>query len=123
MDYSDINNKWKQFLNENTFKEDKIIDPNKKKKKKKAKEDGGKEVITNEWEEFQHQDEEQMDEYVLPDGGTQGTPKSDYNNAVDSVEEEQLEEMSAMSGGAVQGHAGGAGGSFMSKKAFKRKWA
>ena len=126
MNYKDINDKWKSFLLENTFKEDMIINPDEEKgkgNKKKSKKKVGpppkkaKELMTdpsfvvkNEYEEF---DEDQM-----ADGDGAG-----YNNAVDAVEENQLEEMSAMSGGAVEGHAGGAGGSFMSKKAFKRKWA
>ncbi len=113
MNYKDINDKWKSFLFENTFKEDKLIDTDKAKKKKKRKpekknKEDGKEIITNEYEEFEN-------EAVInePSG-------SETNKAVDSVEEEeQLEEMSSMSGGAVQGYAG----SFMSKKAFKRKWA
>ena len=127
MNYKDINDKWKSFLLENTFKEDMIINPgeekgeiNKKNKKKSKKKVGpppkkAKELMTdpsfvvkNEWEEFEN-------EAVInePSG-------SETNKAVDSVEEEeQLEEMSSMSGGAVQGYAG----SFMSKKAFKRKWA
>jgi len=135
MNYKDINDKWKSFLLENTFKEDMIINPdeekdeiNKKNNKKKNKKKVGpppkkaKELMTdpsfvvkNEWEEFEN-------EAVInePSG-------SETNKAVDSVEEEQLEEMSAMSGGpgasSVEGYAGGAGGSFMSKKAFKRKWS
>ncbi len=36
MSFKTINDKWKNFLNENTFKEDKII-PRKKKKSKKRK--------------------------------------------------------------------------------------
>ena len=78
MNYKDINDKWKSFLFENAFKEDKIIDPKKKKKKrkpeKKHKEDG-KEIITNEYEEFEN-------EAVInePSG-------SETNKAVDSVEE------------------------------------
>jgi hypothetical protein len=120
MNYKDINDKWKSFLFENTFKEDKLIDPDKAKKKKKRKpekkaEDGEKEIITNEWEEFE--------EWTLPSSRNEGTQSAGYNDAVDSVEEEQLEEMSAVSAGAIEGHAGGAGGSFMSKKAFKRKWS
>lgn len=130
MNYKDINDKWKSFLFENTFKEDKLIDPDKAKKKKKRKpekkhKEDGKEIITNEFEEFQHQEEE-MDEWTLPSSRNEGTQSAGYNDA-DSVEEEQLEEMSAMSGGpgasSVEGYAGGAGGSFMSKKAFKRKWS
>lgn len=121
MNYKDINDRWKSFLLENTFKEDMIINPDKEKGKKKSKKKVGpppkkaKELMTdpsfvvkNEWEEFEN-------EAVInePSG-------SETNKAVDSVEEEeQLEEMSSMSSGAVQGYAG----SFMSKKAFKRKWA
>ena len=125
MNYKDINDKWKSFLFENTFKEDKLVKPGKEKKKhlkdkskKKHKEDG-KEIITNEFEEYQ---EEEMDEIAAPDGGSPGPVG--YS---DTVEEEQLEEMSAMSGGpgvsSAEGYAGGSGGSFMSKKAFKRKWS
>ena len=49
MNYKDINDKWKSFLFENTFKEDIIFDPEQEKKKKikkkeksakKKKEDG-----------------------------------------------------------------------------------
>jgi len=110
MNYKDINNKWKQFLNENTFKEDALIDKKKNKKKDKKREDG-KEIIVseddvNEWEEFE--------ETVV--NGLSGA-ESDTNDATDSVEEEkQLEEMSAMSGGAVQGYAGNA---FAPKKKIK----
>ena len=125
MNYKDINDKWKSFLFENTFKEDKLIDTDKAKKKKKRKpekknKEDGKEIITNEYEEFEEQ-QEGMDEWSLPTYvGSEGPQSAGYNDAVDSVEEgEQLEEMSSMSGGAVQGYAG----SFMSKKAFKRKWA
>lgn len=98
MKYEEINNRWKSFLVENAFKEDKLV--NKKDKKKDDKEEKGKEIIVSEedvkeWEEF--------DEAVInePSG-------SDTNKAVNSVEEESLEEMSAMSGGAVQGYAGNA---------------
>ena len=37
MNYKDINDKWKSFLFENTFKEDVIFDPEQEKKKKKKK--------------------------------------------------------------------------------------
>lgn len=105
MNYGDINNKWKQFLAENTFKEDVIVKPEKKKKKNK------KEIIVsedevNEWEEFEHQDES-----VINDQSGSGT-----NNATDSVEEESLEEMSAVSAGAITGYAGNA---FAPKKKVK----
>lgn len=43
MNYKDINDKWKVFLTENTFKEDKVI-PSKKKKRHKDK----KKLITSE---------------------------------------------------------------------------
>ena len=100
MDYKDINDKWKSFLFENTFKEDVIFDPEQEKKKKKKKKEknaekkreDGKEVITNEWEEFEE-------------------------------ENESLEEMSAMSGGAVEGHAGGSEGPWISEEEFKKRWS
>jgi len=87
MSYNDINNRWKNFLAENTFKEDALVS---KKSKKKNKNKDKKELITSEeqdiseWEEFQEE-----------------------------KEEDSLEEMSAMSGGAVQGYAGNA---FSNKK-------
>ena len=104
MNYKDINDKWKSFLFENTFKEDVIFDPEQEKKKKKKKKEkntekkreDGKEIITNEYEEFG---------------------------------EDPIEEISSMSGGpgdssgSVEGHMGGSKGPWMSKKAFKRKWA
>lgn len=79
MDYKDINDRWKKFLFENTFKEDKLIDPDKAKKKKKQKpeardKEDGKQIITNEFEDF----------------------------------EESLEEMSGMSGGSVSFGVGNA---------------
>ena len=37
MNYKDINDKWKSFLFENTFKEDIIFNPEQQKKKKKRK--------------------------------------------------------------------------------------
>ena len=37
MNYKDINDKWKSFLFENTFKEDVIFNPEQEKKKKKRK--------------------------------------------------------------------------------------
>ena len=112
MDYSDISNKWKQFLAENTFKEDVLINKDKKKKAKKKERKDDKEIIVSEedsvseWEEFQ--------EAVLNEpSGTDG------NNAVNSVEEEEsLEEMSAMSAGAVHGYAGNA---FAPKKKLRRR--
>jgi hypothetical protein len=123
MNYKDINDKWKSFLLENTFKEEIIIDPNQQKKKKKKKKEknaekkkeGDKEIITNEWEEF--------DEWALTNNSEQESKSAGYNDAVDSVEEnkEELEEMSAMSGGAVEGYAGAS--PFMSKKAFKKRWS
>ena len=124
MNYKDINDKWKSFLFENTFKEDIIFSPEQEKKKKKRKKEknsekkkeDGKDIITNEYEEF--------DEWTLPSSRNEGTQSAGYNDAV-SVEEnkEELEEMSSMSGGDVVGHAGGSTGPWMSKKAFKRKWA
>ena len=106
MNYKDINDKWKAFLFENTFKEDIIFNPELEKKKKKKKQHkhlskkkaSEKELIANEWEEAEQ-------------------------------ENESLEEMSAMSGvpgdsgSSVEGYAGGSKGPWMSKKAFKRKWA
>lgn len=37
MEYKDINDKWKAFLAENTFKEDKVIGDKKKKRRKDKK--------------------------------------------------------------------------------------
>jgi len=54
MNYKDINDKWKAFLTENTFKEDKII-PSKKKKRHKDK----KKLITS---ESDSEDSEELDE-------------------------------------------------------------
>jgi hypothetical protein len=108
MNYKDINDKWKMFLTENAFKEDIVIKPEKDKKKKKK---GKKEIIVseeddvNEWEEFE-------EAVINEPSGSEG------NEATNSVEEEEnLEEMSAMSGGAVQGYAGNA---FAPKKKHKR---
>jgi len=108
MNFKDINDKWKSFLTENAFKEDKLV---KKDKKQKAKNKDGKkkELIVseeddvNEWEEFE--------EAVINEPSD-----SEGNKAINSVEEENLEEMSAMSGGAVQGYAGNA---FAPKKKVK----
>lgn len=112
MDYSDINSKWKQFLAENTFKEDILINKDKKKKTKKKDRKDDKEIIVSEedsvseWEEFQ--------EAVLNEpSGTDG------NNAVNSVEEEEsLEEMSAVSGGGI---SFGVGNAFAPKKKLRRR--
>ena len=38
-------------------------------------------------------------------------------------ENESLEEMSAMSGGAVEGHAGGSEGPWISEEEFKKRWS
>ena len=108
MNFKDINDKWKSFLTENAFKEDKLV---KKDKKEKVKDKKGKkkELIVseeddvNEWEEFE--------EAVINEPSV-----SEGNEAINSVEEENLEEMSAMSGGAVQGYAGNA---FAPKKKVK----
>jgi flagella basal body P-ring formation protein FlgA len=108
MNFKDINDKWKSFLTENAFKEDKLV---KKDKKQKAKNKDGKkkELIVseeddvNEWEEFE-------EAVINEPSGSEG------NKAINSVEEENLEEMSAMSGGAVQGYAGNA---FAPKKKIK----
>ena len=112
MNYSDINNKWKQFLSENTFKEDKLINKDKKKKVKNKNRKDGKEVIVSEEDEVN--EFEEFEEAVInePSG-------ADGNNAVNSVEEENLEEMSAMSAGAVHGYAGNA---FAPKKKLRRRW-
>lgn len=103
MNYSDINNKWKQFLSENTFKEDIVIKPEKKKKKKKKEIIVSEKDDVNEWEEFEHQDESVINE---PSGS-------------EGYDDKSLEEMSSMSGGDVQGAAGG---SFISMEDFKNKW-
>lgn len=68
MNFKDINDKWKSFLTENAFKEDKLV---KKDKKEKVKDKKGKkkELIVSE--------EDDVNEW------------------------EELEEMSAMSGGGV----------------------
>ena len=58
MNFKDINDKWKSFLTENAFKEDKLV---KKDKKEKVKDKKGKkkELIVseeddvNEWEELE----------------------------------------------------------------------
>lgn len=108
MNFKDINDKWKSFLTENAFKEDKLV---KKDKKQKAKNKDGKkkELIVseeddvNEWEEFE-------EAVINEPSGSEG------NETINSVEEENLEEMSAMSGGAVQGYAGNA---FAPKKKVK----
>lgn len=65
MNYKEINDKWKVFLAENTFKEDAIVKPEKKKKRKDKKE-----IIVSE--------DDEVNEF------------------------EELEEMSSMSGGAVE---------------------
>ena len=71
MNYKEINDRWKIFLSENTFKEDILIkDKPRKKPRKKSKK-----ILTSEEEQ---------------------------------EPEEQIEEMSGMSGGAVQGYAGNA---------------
>lgn len=92
MNYKDINDNWKQFLAENTFKEDIIIkDKNLKKRKKKNK----KQIIVSEkdsveeWEEFQNESEK------------------------------SLEETSTVSGGSVEG---GSGSPFISMEDFKDRW-
>jgi hypothetical protein len=65
MNYKDINDKWKAFLFENTFKEDIVFNPEQEKKKKKKKKEkkaekkkeDGKEIITNEFEEYEEENE------------------------------------------------------------------
>jgi hypothetical protein len=99
MNYKDINDKWKMFLTENAFKEDIVIKPEKDKKKKKK---GKKEIIVSEDDltEF-----EEFEEAVINEpSGAEG------------YDDKSLEEMSAMSGGAVQGYAGNA---FAPKKKIK----
>lgn len=99
MNYSDINNRWKQFLAENTFKEDALIDKEKKKKHKEKKKErkDGKEIIVSEEDEVN-----EFEEF-----------------------EESLEEMSAMSGmgsggGDVQGYAGNAFAQSKKKSKYKK---
>jgi hypothetical protein len=113
MNFKDINDKWKSFLTENAFKEDKLV---KKDKKEKVKDKKGKkkELIVseeddvNEWEEFE--------EAVINEPSGAGV-----NKAINSVEEnEPLEEMSAMSGGAVQGFAGNAFGTPVRRRKKRR---
>jgi hypothetical protein len=72
MNFKDINDKWKEFLSENTFKEDIIIkDKDKKKRKKKNK----KEIIVSEkdnvdeWEELEETS-------VMSGGAIAGAPKA-----------------------------------------------
>lgn len=123
MDYSDINNKWKLFLAENTFKEDKLIN-SKKKKSKKNKEDGGKEIIVSDKQKCMDEGSDCMEERNENDGSFANSGSNSAGGyAENAVEEEQLEEMSAMSAGAVEGHAGGSKGPWMSKKEFNRKWS
>lgn len=92
MNYKDINDRWKKFLFENTFKEDMIISPDEGKKKKNKKKvgpppDKAKKIITNEFEEFDESGD-------------------------------QLEEMSGMSGGGV---SFGVGNAFNTKKKKRKK--
>jgi hypothetical protein len=56
MDYKDINDKWKHFLAENAFKEDKLINGTKKKKRRKDK----KELITSESDESSQDELDEM---------------------------------------------------------------
>jgi len=118
MNYKEINDKWKMFLAENAFKEDIVIKPQKKKRKKDKKEiivsekdgcmkEGSK--CMDEWEEFNEQEDPQS-------GSQTGDAHSFDVNDEQDQEEESLEEMSAMSGGAVQGYAGNA---FAPKKKIK----
>ena len=41
----------------------------------------------------------------------------------EELEEDPIEEMSAMSGGAVEGHAGGSEGPWISEEEFKKRWS
>jgi len=66
MDYGDINNRWKQFLTENTFKKD-----NKKKlSKKNIDKKTSKEIIVSEEEEDKLEGLEEMSS--CSGGGVQG---------------------------------------------------
>lgn len=112
MNYSDINNKWKQFLSENTFKEDKLINKDKKKKVKNKNRKDGKEVIVSEEDEVN--EFEEFEESVVNDLSL-GPEGSD---AVNSVEEKSLEEMSAVSGGGI---SFGVGNAFAPKKKIRRR--
>jgi len=80
MDYGDINNRWKQFLAENTFKEDK----KKKSLKKNIDKKTGKEIIVSEKEEEKLEDSETIEEMSSCSGGgvqgyagTQGNKKEE----------------------------------------------
>lgn len=115
MNYSDISNRWKQFLAENTFKEDALFDKEKKKKHKEKKKErkDGKEIIVSE-EDDEVNEFEEFEEAVInePSG-------ADGNKAVNSVEEEEsLEEMSAVSGGGI---SFGVGNAFAPKKKLRRR--
>ena len=113
MNYKEISDKWKVFLAENAFKEDIVIKPEKKKNRKKDK----KEIIVSEKEKCMDEGsgcmeeldefEEFQDESVINEpSGSEG-----YNDNA-------LEEMSAMSAGAVSGYAGNA---FDTKEKVKRR--
>ena len=68
MNYKEISDKWKVFLTENAFKEDKLV------KKPKKKKQGKKELIVSEedpvqeWEEFD-EDKDNLEEMSGMSGG------------------------------------------------------
>ena len=99
MNYKDINDKWKTFLAENTFKEDIVIRPEKKKKRKKDK----KEIIVSEKEKCMDEGSGCMEEW------------EEFQNE----DEKSLEETSTVSGGSVEG---GSGSPFISMEDFKDRW-
>jgi len=114
MNYSDINNKWKQFLAENTFKEDALFNKEKKKKHKEKKKErkDGKEIIVSE-EDNEVNEFEEFEEAVINEPSGSGT-----NKATDPVEEEKIEETSTVSGGGI---SFGVGNAFAPKKKKKKK--
>jgi hypothetical protein len=120
MDYNDINNKWKLFLAENTFKEDKLVNP-KKKKKKKHKEDG-KEIIVSDKQKCMDEGSDCMEERNENYGSFANSGSNTSEGyAENALEEDQLEEMSGMSGGAVAGYAANAFGDVPFKRKKPRK--
>ena len=103
MNYKDINDKWKSFLFENTFKEDMIINPDKGEKKKSKKKVGpppkkAKELMTD-------------PSFVV---------KNEYDEFHES--DDQLEETSTISSGAAEGPAGGEKGPWISEKEYENRW-
>ena len=112
MNYKEISDKWKVFLAENAFKEDIVIKPQKKKRKKDKKE-----IIVSEKDGCMEEGSKCMDEWEEFNEEKQPGDTSEFDvNDEQDQEEESLEEMSAMSGGAVQGYAGNA---FAPKKKIK----